>query len=669
MIIMNTWMVQRCLWIFLLSALFFPADQVFSLTLDTAFGTKGIVTTKVGHFTDKAHAVIVQPDGKILVAGSSSNSRNLDFALVRYTANGELDPSFHFNGQTVTVVGSEDDAALDIALQSDGKIITCGYTFNGEDRDFAMLRFMADGTLDRDFGTNGMVVLPIGNGNDRASSVAVQSDGMILLAGTVEGTVEPVGAVVRFSTDGAVDSSFGQGGMIFIDAGGGTELTDMTLQKDKRIVLVGSHEEGGRKQILLARRLSSGLPDPHFGDAGVAEAVAENRESAAYGLTVLEDGAILVAGSVGVEHNQDVALVCFTSAGRLDHEFGTSSGMLIHDFKGEADVAYGLAATASTIFVTGYMTADGLRDMFLLQYPLTEDQPASPLVVSTGMSPFAGAAYSLALQAEEKVVLAGVSEDAGVSSFAVVQYTVTELDPSVDPNAAFVSPFIMTTPVTDITRVGGLTGGTISADSGLTFTRRGVVYSIAPYPSLPASTVSTTTVSVTVIDTTKEGFTSNGSGVGVFGSILSGLSSGTQYFVRAYGVTSQGIVYYGQQQSFTTSDACFIATAAYGSLLDPHVQTLRLFRDSYLLTCGAGRAFVRCYYQYSPPIAELVAHHAVLRCMVRILLLPVITGSYLVLHFGIMGMSVGMSVGMGAMVACGAILVARRRSRSGRCLG
>ncbi len=660
---------QTRFWIFLFWAFVLSVGQGNALTLDAGFGDQGVVTTRVGHVADTAHAILVQPDGKILAAGSSSNSRNLDFALVRYMPDGELDPSFHFNGQVVTVVGSEDDAALDMALQGDGKIIVCGYAFNGEDRDFAMVRFTADGVLDREFGDNGMVVAQLGAGNDQATAVAIQADGKILVAGTVEGTAESVGAVVRFQPNGSVDASFGQGGAIFLDAGADTAITDMAVQKDLRIVLAGSYEEDGRKQVLLARRQSNGLPDTHFNGVGVAEAIGENRDAVAHALTALEDGTIMVVGSAGLDQKQDVLLVRYTADGRLDHSFGDSSGMLIHDFKGDADVAYGVAANAQTLFVAGSTTGNALQESFLLQYPLAPQQPAASLAqpVETESKSFTGAAYSLALQEDGKVVLAGVNDDGGTSSFALAQYATGEENPTVDANAAFVSPFIFTTPASEITRVGAFTGGTISPDSGLTFSRRGVVYSIAPYPSLSLQTVITPLEETgstvipepkTALDPTKEGSTSNGSGSGVFGSILSGLSPGTHYFVRAYGVASTGVVYYGQQLSFTTSDACFIATAAYGSLLDPHVQTLRLFRDSYLLTHETGRAFVRLYYQHSPAIAVVVANHPVLRFGVRTILLPVVAASYLLLHPGIMGMVAG-----GGFILVGGLMLVRRRSR------
>src|SRR5665647_93001 len=209
---MNNRIVKFYISCLVLFSLLSHCPPVLALTLDSSFGKNGLVTTSVGHYMDRAQAVVVQPDGKILVAGSSSNNSNLDFALVRYNPDGSLDTSFHFNGQVVTVVGSNDDAALGVALQDDGKIVTCGYTFNGKDRDIALVRFTGDGSLDIEFGVNGIVTLPIGSGNDVAAAVAVQSDGAILVSGTVEDASRKAGVLVRFLPNGTVDSSFGKGG-------------------------------------------------------------------------------------------------------------------------------------------------------------------------------------------------------------------------------------------------------------------------------------------------------------------------------------------------------------------------------------------------------------------------------------------------------------------------
>lgn len=616
--------------------------HVSALTFDPVFGKGGIVTTKVGNYVDRAQAITVQADGKILVAGSSSNNANLDFALVRYNPDGTVDTTFNSTGQVVTAVGNGDDVALGVALQADGKIVTCGYTYNGKDLDFAILRFTGEGILDADFGVGGIVTLPVSIGNDVAAAVAVQEDGAILVAGTVETAAHNVGALLRFLSNGELDPSFGTAGRVFVDIGSNAEVTAMAVQKDKNIVLAGSCEDDGQKKILLARLSSDGLPDAGFGVGGVVKTAADTRDVIGNSLWVQDDGAILVAGSAGSENNRDVALLRIRSTGELDREFGVA-GMVSYDMSGTDDVAYAVSANLTTIYVAGYATMNGLRDFILLQYPLGHSAAPQFSVVSTGVAQFNGVAQALALEDDATIVTAGFSEESGTSSFAVARYVEKEGVGGKAASSGAESPFIQTTALTEITRVGCFTGGEIKAGSGLTFSGRGVVYSIAPYPSLTSTGTNTSTAksvstsSSSTVSTT-EGFTSDGSGEGRYGSILSNLTPGTLYYVRAYGVASDGSVYYGNQLSFETRDACFIATAAYGSLLDPHVRILRLFRDQYLLSHEAGKTFVRLYYHYSPPVAALIAEQPLLRLIVRVVLVPMILCSYVALHWGLAGL-------------------------------
>ena len=135
----------------------------------------------------------------------------------------------------------------------------------------------------------------------------------------------------------------------------------------------------------------------------------------------------------------------------------------------------------------------------------------------------------------------------------------------------------------------------------------------------------------------KEGYTIDGSGSGRFGSILEELTPDTHYYVRAYAIVD-GRVYYGPQVDFETASACFIATAAYGSILHPAVAVLRDFRDQYLKTNSFGRHLVVWYYKNSPPIADKIAASSSLRFVTRLVLVPVIAAGWALLHPGATGM-------------------------------
>src|SRR5207249_11295173 len=125
--------------------------------LDAGFGTGGKVTTPIGSVDDEACALVLEPDGKLVAAGYSDRGSNNAVALVRYNANGSLDTSFGTGGKVTTAIGSVDDEGFALVLQPDGKLVAAGYTSGGNGTDFALVRYIADGSLDRSVGTGGQV--------------------------------------------------------------------------------------------------------------------------------------------------------------------------------------------------------------------------------------------------------------------------------------------------------------------------------------------------------------------------------------------------------------------------------------------------------------------------------------------------------------------------------
>ena len=113
-----------------------------------------------------------------------------------------------------------------------------------------------------------------------------------------------------------------------------------------------------------------------------------------------------------------------------------------------------------------------------------------------------------------------------------------------------------------------------------------------------------------------------------------GLDPYTTYRYRVKAYNDEGDSDYSNEAEDRTDDDCFIATAAYGSLMEPQVMTLRHFRDMHLLPYALGRLFVKTYYAYSPPMAEFISKHETLIAVVRVGLLPLVAFSYTMLHLG-----------------------------------
>jgi uncharacterized delta-60 repeat protein len=174
--------------------------------LDTTFSGDGKVTTAIGSGSevgDVAYSMAVQSDGKILLAGFSRQSTtDFDFALVRYNEDGSLDTSFGTGGIVTTDLGTgTNDRGQSVSVQHDGKIVVSGFSAASAfttNYDFALVRYNADGTLDSTFSGDGKLTLPVGAGDDRSHCAALQIDGKIVVAGySFNGTNKDI-ALARF---------------------------------------------------------------------------------------------------------------------------------------------------------------------------------------------------------------------------------------------------------------------------------------------------------------------------------------------------------------------------------------------------------------------------------------------------------------------------------------
>jgi uncharacterized delta-60 repeat protein len=147
---------------------------------DTTFGMNGTVITDFGKPDEWANAMTIQPDGKIILCGYSGSPYKI--AMARYHDDGTLDTAFNTTGKVLTAVSTYDESNA-VALQSDGKIILAGVARNGSNQDFSILRYHTDGTLDTSFSSNGFVTTDFGTNTDKAKAVAIQQDGKIVAVG------------------------------------------------------------------------------------------------------------------------------------------------------------------------------------------------------------------------------------------------------------------------------------------------------------------------------------------------------------------------------------------------------------------------------------------------------------------------------------------------------
>ena len=236
-------------------------------SLDTTFGGgDGFVSTF------NVAAIAIGSDGKIAIAGSNYNGSDLDFMTGRLNSDGSFDTTFDGDGTATTPFGPGNDLANSVVIQPDGKIVAAGTSFNGSNNDFAVVRYNANGSLDTTFNSSGIVTTPVGPGYDAASSVAIESDGKLVAAGsssrdsgaTLERDLPAYFALVRYNTNGSLDATFGGGdGKTTIDFSfSNDQATGMALDGQGRAVVVGTSD--GRLAIarFLLGDLTPTCPNP-----------------------------------------------------------------------------------------------------------------------------------------------------------------------------------------------------------------------------------------------------------------------------------------------------------------------------------------------------------------------------------------------------------------------
>lgn len=340
--------------------------------LDKTFGTGGRVTTDFPGLAAVAAAVAIQPDGKILVAGGAFPVFTFagDFKLARYNTDGSLDADFGVGG-IVTTHFQGGSFASALALQADGRIVAAGTDYtrfsfdNDSDTDFALARYLPDGSPDMSFGTGGQLSTDFGGFDDDALSVLVQPDGRIVAAGSAKDQVDYFDfAVARYLKNGKLDTSFGTSGRVHTDFGehGLDRAYSAALQADGGIVAAGLaiSADGATSNFALARYDGAGSLDTSFGSGGLKQVTFGSCCQSAQHVLVQDDGRIVVAGYPDSESSDsDFTLARLKANGALDKSFGdggrvrTSFGDLNGGARGAAlqpdgkIVAVGFQATAT----------------------------------------------------------------------------------------------------------------------------------------------------------------------------------------------------------------------------------------------------------------------------------------------------------------------------------
>jgi uncharacterized delta-60 repeat protein len=416
---------------FILTQMRYPVSLVLLLSLghcvwaqtagiDSTFGASGKVITPAPN-SSEINAIAVQPDGKIAAAGYWDSLGTYHFQTARYHSNGLPDNSFGNGGIVFTSIGNS-AMPYSVAVQADGKIVAAGCQRFTNTPPFqyhsVIVRYDVNGTLDNSFGSGGVVTTIVSPSEDGIASIALQADGKIV-AGGWAGTQF---LVMRYNSDGTMDNSFGTGGKTLTAIASQSSVYSIALQSDGKIVACGTAGDPSNYKFALARYNTNGTLDNTFGTAGI---VTTDFDPVFYdvgtSMTIQADGKIIAAGYSGYH----LALARYTANGILDPGF-SNSGMF-------ASTNYP-SATGIGVQSNGKIVVSGnLNNSFDYEWAITRFDPngvpdtsfGNIGTISINIKPGNDYAQCLAIQPDDKVVVAGSSRDSSTvpASFTLVRFT------------------------------------------------------------------------------------------------------------------------------------------------------------------------------------------------------------------------------------------------------
>jgi uncharacterized delta-60 repeat protein len=312
---------------------------------DASFGGgTGMVTTQFGHGNAQATAVVIQQTtGKIVVAGFQSRFYGR-FALAVYNPDGTLDTTFSHDGKLTLDFGDNAEANA-VAVLPNNDIVVAGYAANvSTGLDYALVRYTDKGKLDHSFGTGGIVTTDFFGSDDEIRGMAIQPNGKLVVAGLTEKGISEF-SVARYNVNGTLDQSFGVSGAQFtaFETNPYDQAEAVRVGSGGRIIVAGSARKNvssAKTKIAVARYTSSGALDTSFStDGKVTTSIGSDVYG--YGMGIEPAGGIVVAGTVGTHPPHfDMAVVRYTPAGVLDSGFGT--GGIVRTDLGADERAYGM---------------------------------------------------------------------------------------------------------------------------------------------------------------------------------------------------------------------------------------------------------------------------------------------------------------------------------------
>ena len=341
-------------------------------TVDSSFGTDGTVITAVNGNNEAAHALAVQDDGRIVVVGSYTPTASTDSIVLRYNADGTLDNTFDGDGMAMfSLSATSSDVLRDVAIDSNGNIVATGYgSVSGDERAY-VIRLTTNGSLDSGFASGGVFEYATAGEDVRANALALTSDGGITIAGSETRAGVTDAFVLRLLDNGMPDASLnGSGVATLVFSGANGSANALAIDGQGRIVLAGTTDLSGSGDTYVWRLEADGSPDATFGSSGtgIALVAAGSPFEGVSDVAIQSDGRIVVVGNAYNGSNNDISVIRFTQSGQLDTTFD-GDGLVRTALGTGTDAGRAVAiAPNGQLIVVGNTTSAVYGDSVILRY-------------------------------------------------------------------------------------------------------------------------------------------------------------------------------------------------------------------------------------------------------------------------------------------------------------
>lgn len=310
--------------------------------IDNTFGVNGIKTLSMGTTNDRITSIAIRSDGKIVAGGYSESGTTWAYAILRLNSNGSIDTGFGQNGFAKQLIGDTYFYCVGMTLQPDNKIVVAGSAWNGTDYDLAAVRFTENGTLDNTFSSDGISSKNFAGTNDYAHSCSLLPDGRIVVAGQMATSNAGFMMVMRLNADGSLDNSLiPNGASTLTFTQGKSSAQNIAIASDNSMWLVGSVYNGLNWDIAIGKMTSAGQYDGKFGNNGTLIMTIGNNDDYGQQILIQPDGKLMIGGYTENATESDFLFIRLNANGTIDNTFG-QAGILQYSISPLGDACYSL---------------------------------------------------------------------------------------------------------------------------------------------------------------------------------------------------------------------------------------------------------------------------------------------------------------------------------------